>query len=120
VVLSAAQLMLSRYGYQALVAQSAAEALRFLEPWPAQPIDLAIIDIVMPNIDGFELADRIREMRPELPILFMSGYARSPRLRLDKIASQPLLSKPFSSVNLISTIRTILDARKQHSSGASE
>src|SRR5437588_152529 len=66
--LSMAHAMLTRYGYGVFTASSGEEALRLFEQWPDLRIDIAVIDIVMPVMDGFELTKRIREVRPQLPI----------------------------------------------------
>jgi CheY-like chemotaxis protein len=111
VVLSLAQAMLNRYGYQALVAASSTEALHLFQKWPDLHIDLAIIDIVMPVVDGLELANRFRQMRPSLPVLYITSYASDEKLRPGSLDGLPLLRKPFTSLNLIARVRQMLDSQ---------
>jgi CheY-like chemotaxis protein len=111
-----AVLMLERYGYNVLTATSGREALRMFEVWPDSKIDLAVIDIVMPEMDGFELAERIRNIRPRLPILYMSAYPE--KAELPQTLKLPFVPKPFTSVKLAGKIREVLDAPRAASSGA--
>src|SRR5215813_14122357 len=120
VALSLTQLMLTRYGYSVLTASSGREALHLFEVWPDQHVHFAVIDIVMPEIDGFEVASALRSIRPDLPVLFTSAYSDRPELRPEKTRNIPYLAKPFSSVKLIAKIREMLDnpagesATRQH------
>jgi CheY-like chemotaxis protein len=68
---SVAVSMLERYGYTVLTATSGQEVLHMFEVWPDLKIDIAVIDIAMPEIEGLGLAERIRRIRPLLPILYM-------------------------------------------------
>jgi len=118
VVLSLAQSMLTRYGYHPLIAKSGDEALHFFQVWPDQHIDLAVIDIVMPLMDGFELAERLRVLRPTLPILYMSAYSERLELRPEHARNVPFLPKPFSSVTLTRKIREMLDRPHENPASA--
>src|SRR5689334_2377144 len=62
-VLSLTQSMLTRNGYSVLIAASGREALHLFEVWPNKHVDFALIDIVMPEMDGFELAASLRAIR---------------------------------------------------------
>jgi CheY-like chemotaxis protein len=108
-VLSLTQLMLARYGYSVLTAASGREALHLFEVWPEQTVHFAILDIVTPEMDGFELAAALRVIRPDLPILFTSAYSDRPELRPERTRKIPYLAKPFTSVRLISKMREMLD-----------
>jgi two-component system cell cycle sensor histidine kinase/response regulator CckA len=102
-------LMLVQSGYRVLEARDGREALRLCETHP-EPIQLVLTDLVMPNMQGGELADRLRRVRPGLRVLLMSGYTDEPivqRLGRDSLA---FLSKPFTSVGLADKIRQVLDA----------
>ncbi len=83
-------------GYEVLVAEGPEHALRLLEGAPR--LDLLLTDVVMPAMDGLALAERVRERRPGLPVLYMSGYSRDvlERRGVDP-ASVRLLHKPFSA-----------------------
>jgi CheY-like chemotaxis protein len=108
-VLSLTQTMLSRYGYTAVLASSALDVLRLFKTNPDVKIDLALIDIVMPRMDGLELAERLRQIRPQLPMIYMSAYPEWRESPPVKGATIPCMGKPFTSLHLISMIRKMLD-----------
>lgn len=71
------------------------------------PIHLLITDVVMPELDGVELANRLRAMRPETKVLFMSGYTQQMMdARNLRIAETDVLHKPF---DLARKVRQVLD-----------
>lgn len=105
---------LERKGYTVLSASSGDEALELLEDHVAA-IDILVTDVVMPNMDGPALAMKIREMRPALPVLFMSGYAEG-QLRKSlssafDTAHVAFLPKPFSLKDLAQTVKDVLGAQ---------
>jgi CheY-like chemotaxis protein len=108
-MLSLADAMLVRNGYTVLTATGAKEVLHMLEIWPDLKIDVAVLDVVMPGMDGFELAERIRQIRPLLPILYMSAYPAKAELRPEKTRNIPFVPKPFTSLTLVGKIREMLD-----------
>jgi two-component system cell cycle sensor histidine kinase/response regulator CckA len=95
-------------GYTVLEANSGESALALLNKQSA-PIDLLISDVVMPNMDGPTLVGRIREARPDLKIVFISGYAedafRKTMAQQDDIAFLP---KPFSLSQLAVKVKEVL------------
>jgi CheY-like chemotaxis protein len=104
------QQTLERLGYSVIVAASAAEALGHLDEHDGT-IDLLLTDLVMPGMNGRELAGVVKERRPRTRVLFMSGYAE------DAVASHgvlqpgaPLLEKPFTAVGLGEKVRAVLDS----------
>jgi CheY-like chemotaxis protein len=70
-------------------------------------IELLVSDVVMPGLSGRELADWLQTRRPELRVLFVSGYAREPDTQLDP--SEAYLPKPFSTDVLLHKVREVLD-----------
>ncbi|WP_375286622.1 response regulator [Sphingomonas sp.] len=107
-VRAVAQRALSRQGYTVLTAENGEVALELLRSEP-QP-DLMISDVVMPLMDGPTVARHARALYPDLPILFMSGYADDQMRRsinLDRVA---FLSKPFSVQQLAEAAREALAA----------
>ena len=108
-MLSLAESMLVRNGYSVLTATSGQEVLHMLELWPDLKIDVAVIDVVMPVMDGFELVERMRKIRPRLPILYMSAYPEKAELRPEQTRNIPFVPKPFSSLTLVGKIRDALD-----------
>ena len=104
--------MLTRLGYEVSEASSYQDALdQILQA--EHPIDLVLTDLVMPGFNGRELADAIHRLRPELPVLFMSGY--SAEIIADRNALHQggkFLQKPFSNDQLGRFIRTGLEQSK--------
>jgi two-component system, cell cycle sensor histidine kinase and response regulator CckA len=100
--------VLESAGYEVLAAGLPGEAERLLEE--AGHIDLLLTDVVMPEMSGYELVGRVRERRPEIRALFMSGYAH--RVSGEAIAEGELLKKPFSPEQLARAVRAALDDPK--------
>lgn len=99
--------MLRDSGYSVLQAADGAEALSLLES-NGDGVQLVLTDIVMPRMSGKELARRLSEVRPDLPVLFMSGYVEDPVLQgVSNGAS--FLRKPFTAHVLIEAVRRVLD-----------
>jgi CheY-like chemotaxis protein len=102
--------MLSQTGYNCLEAGDGAEALRLLDrAEEAEDVRLVLTDVIMPNMDGAELARRLARTRPELRILFMSGYVDDDVVRSLGKASSLFLPKPFTASVLMDRVRQALD-----------
>jgi len=96
-------------GYMVLTAMDGKEALRIAEGHE-DLIHLLVTDIVMPNVGGSELAKRLRQVRPQIKVLFMSGYPDHPALASADIGVQTtVLQKPFSLDMLAHKVRSLLD-----------
>lgn len=101
---------LTSAGYTVIEAENGEEALAVCESRDG-PLDLVLSDMVMPKMSGRELARRIAEKRPELRILFMSGYTHD--ILSTEERSRPemvILEKPFSRRDLARAVRTALDS----------
>jgi CheY-like chemotaxis protein len=101
--------ILTSYGYQILAADGGVEALRLSAQYDS-PIHLLVTDVVMPNMSGRELADRLRSQRPDLRVLYISGYTDKVTARYG--LSEPgvaFLPKPFNMVDLLQQVTSILD-----------
>ena len=99
-------------GYNVLAAEDGLEALRVAAGMPNRRIDLLLTDVVMPDMDGCTLADRLREKQPELKVLFSSGYERNVALRRRRQRSgDAFLPKPFSADALAQTVGALLAER---------
>ena len=118
IVLSLTTMMLRRFGYEVLTAASPEEALRLFDKWPDLRIDLLLVDIIMPGMNGLVLAERIRERRPAVPILYMSGYSERDLLGPILTPEITYLAKPFSSLQLTRLIREVLDKNQTHTKTA--
>ena len=102
--------ILTRHGYRVLGASSGPEALHLFLSWPDLKIDVALLDIVMPVVTGPELALQIHEIRPNLPIIFISAYPEIAEHRPEHLRHLQFVSKPFTSIKLLSKIREVLDS----------
>ncbi len=101
--------MLLRQGYTVLEAASGPDAL---ELWSQHggAIDLLVTDVVMPQMSGRELAERLREARPDLKVLYMSGYTNDVIARHGVLEAEvAFLQKPFAAESLGRKVRTVLD-----------
>lgn len=97
-------LLLESLGYDTHLAENAASALEILDD-TGDKIDLLISDVVMPGMDGTELAGKVRECLPALPILLISGYSDTP---VTGIPNTRFLRKPFSMSELAAEVRQTL------------
>jgi CheY-like chemotaxis protein len=96
---------LQRYGYTILEAPNGDKALPICQGYQGK-IDLLITDLVMPGINGIELARRFRDARPGVPVLLMSGYAEYAVEHLGDMADkQYFLQKPITPSNLSRKVR---------------
>jgi PAS domain S-box-containing protein len=102
---------LQRQGYKVLHGTDGNEALRIAEGH-GDLIHLLVTDMAMPNLGGKELADRLRKVRPQIKVLFMSGYPDHEALAGGNIGVQAaVLQKPFSLDTLAHKVRTLLDQK---------
>jgi len=108
-VLSVIKCMLESGDYNVLIAHSAESALRMAEREDLT-IDLMLIDVLMPDVTGPELAERIVAIRPHQKVLFMSGCTDSEVVRV-KILDRALgfLPKPFTSDGLLERVQKVLE-----------
>ena len=101
--------ILEGHGYKVLGALGGDEALHVLEMYRA-PIHMLVTDVVMPGMSGPELVRRAREVRPELKVLYVTGYADRPELVEESVdTAGALLQKPFTPVELSRKVRAHLD-----------
>ena len=108
-LLKLAERMLQQLGYQVIPASSAKEAIAIVEHQPVKP-ELLLTDVIMPELNGRDLADRLQSLCPDLKVLFMSGYASDvivTRGVLNKDVN--LIQKPFSISELAAKVRETLD-----------
>jgi PAS domain S-box-containing protein len=100
--------ILVRYGYTVLAAHDGREALR-LSQEHAGPIHVLVTDVVMPEMGGRELADRLLALRPSLRVLFTSGYTDDDILRRGVLLpGTAFLQKPFTVDRLVQKVREVL------------
>jgi DNA-binding response OmpR family regulator len=101
--------VLERAGYRAIAATDGHDAVRLLRA-QTEPVHLALLDVVMPRLGGPDAWEQMRTIRPDLRVLFTSGYADD-----QYVASLPanaeVIGKPFRTDQLLNRIRTKLDEK---------
>jgi signal transduction histidine kinase/CheY-like chemotaxis protein len=101
------------YGYHVLEARDGSEALMICQEHKG-PIHIMLTDVVMPRMNGSELADHLVPLHPEMQVFFMSGYMDrdlAPYGVLDP--TKIIIPKPFRPLDLVKRVREFLDARNQ-------
>jgi two-component system cell cycle sensor histidine kinase/response regulator CckA len=95
-------------GYKVLEAKSGEAALELIQTADG-PIDLLITDVVMPNMDGPALVREVREIHPDMKVIFISGYTEDAfRQRLDSNSDIHFLPKPFSLKQLATKVKEVI------------
>jgi PAS domain S-box-containing protein len=100
--------ILKTHGYQVLMANSAKQALELLK---TEHINLLFSDIIMPKMNGYELAEIVKKKYPDVIIQFVSGFNDIENLNID-ISDLNILQKPFTHNELLILIRKLLDNKK--------
>ena len=101
-----AERALAREGYIVTTARDGEEGLELVQRGGG--FDLVISDVVMPVMDGPAMAREIRRIAPDLPVLFMSGYAEEQLRREIDIENVEFLSKPFSVQQISEKVSAVL------------
>jgi CheY-like chemotaxis protein len=102
--------ILERNGYDVVVTADGDHAIALAGLREAR-LNLLLTDVIMPRLLGKEVAERVRAVRPDLPVLYMSGYARpvlAEQGTLDRDVR--LISKPFTEQGLLTAVREVLDS----------
>ena len=103
------QTLLLRQGYDVLAAANADAAIMLAEHHPSR-LDLLLTDVVMPNMNGFQLGELLTARYPQLAVLYMSGYTDHPMLRRETLYEGiDFLQKPVAPEMLLRRIRDVLD-----------
>jgi len=102
--------ILESAGYAVVEAADGEDALKELEAHAGR-VHLLLTDVVMPGMNGRELAGRVTVLRPEMKVLYASGYTDDAILRHGVLdAGSPFLSKPYTPTELKRRVREVLDA----------
>lgn len=99
---------LRMHGYQVLMARHGIEAL-LTGAKHMGPIHLLLTDVVMPQMSGPEVADKLCQARRDMKVLYMSGYPDHPAFEQGEVRTKTLLQKPFSPHELAQKVREVLD-----------
>ena len=99
--------ILTTSGYTVFCAESSEQALEILK---GNSVDLLLSDIIMPNVDGYQLASQVAKLYPKIKIQMVSGFSDNQKIDLvNESLHQRRLSKPLDSHNLLTTVRKLLD-----------
>lgn len=104
------KLMLEKLGYRVIAVDNGKKAVAAIQE-NMDGIDMVLLDMIMPEMDGGKTFDRIREIKPDIPVLLSSGYALNGQA--DKIMQRGcngFIQKPFHIIDLSQKIRKILDS----------
>ena len=99
------------FGYDLITAENGEKALNVYKMNNEKPIHLLITDIIMPDMGGWELAKKLEKLKPDMKVLYISGYTDDAKVHhrvLDE--GVVFLQKPFSPQTLAKKVREILDA----------
>jgi two-component system cell cycle sensor histidine kinase/response regulator CckA len=102
--------ILTDRSYRVLEAGGGAEALQLAAAY-AHPIHLLVTDVVMPGMRGTELARRLLEQRPELPVLYASGYTEDAVVRGGLESKSAFLGKPYVAETLLDKVQELLGTK---------
>jgi two-component system cell cycle sensor histidine kinase/response regulator CckA len=107
------QVILEKQGYRVLSAQTPAKALEIAEGY-AEAIHLLLTDVVLPGMNGRVLAERLTKSRPEVRVLFVSGYTENVIGHHGELdPGTNFLEKPFTHAELSAKVRAVLDKSDQ-------
>jgi PAS domain S-box-containing protein len=102
--------VLKTFGYEVLTAENGALALEVVKDLNGMPLDLLITDVVMPEMGGRELAEKLQKMHPKTKVLFCSGYTEDSVISGAEAAGR-FLQKPYTMATLGQKVREILDKK---------
>jgi len=110
-VLETGDEILTRLGYRVIPALNGSEAIRLFKEHPGQ-INVVLLDMVMPEIGGGEVFDRIKEINPKIKVLLTSGYSQDGEANeILKRGCDGFIQKPFHTIDLSRRLREILDRK---------
>jgi two-component system response regulator PilR (NtrC family) len=93
-------------GYKVAAAADGAEAISILKN---QTFDLILLDIKMPNVDGFEVLKFVKETHPETKVIMLTGFADLKNaIESKKLGAEDFVSKPYDLVDLLTTVERVL------------
>jgi len=104
--------MLQSHGYHILNAADAEQAMSLFKEH-RNDIQLVFSDVGLPKVDGISLCEKLKLLKPKLPLVLASGYpTKEFKERLDHLAPQAFLSKPYNSLDILQSVRKALDGSK--------
>ena len=113
IIIDVGQAMLRKLGYRVVISKSGLEAIEKIKDF-GNEIDLVIIDLIMPGMDGGKTFDRIREIHPQMPVLLSSGYAINRQAtEILQRGCNGFIQKPFNIAELSYKIGNIVEAARE-------
>lgn len=114
-IVDVGRIMLQKLGYRVVISKSGPEALEKIRD-SANKLDLVILDLIMPGMDGGKTFGRIREINPQMPVLLSSGYAvEGQATKILRKGCNGFIQKPFNIAELSQKIRNILETARDGS-----
>ena len=111
-IIEVAQAMLEKLGYRVMACMGGREVAKVMTD-KGEEIDLVILDMIMPEMDGGTMFDCIRQIRPDIPVLLCSGYAINGQAdKILKKGCNGFIQKPYNISELSQKIRSVLDESK--------
>jgi len=108
-LLSMLQVMLERLGYRVVAAKDGEEAVDLFEKEPSL-IDMLLLDVIMPKMNGTDAAVKIRSKRPEIPLLFLTGYKDElTDEEFERLGDYTVIPKPLSIAYLGQKVQELLN-----------
>ena len=116
-ILEVGQELFEELGYCVMVAHGGEKAIQSVKLTGSE-IDLVILDLIMPGMDGSEVFDHIREVQPQMPVMLSSGHAINGKSNeIMQRGCNGFIQKPFNIFELSQKVREILDEEKYLSQG---
>jgi len=113
VVIEVTQAMLEMLGYRVMVAKTGKDAIHIAETFDGQ-IDLALLDIKLPDMEGGKVYPHIMKARPDLKVIVFSGYSiEGPARKILDAGAQDFIQKPFSLATLSEKLKEVLEGKKE-------
>jgi two-component system cell cycle sensor histidine kinase/response regulator CckA len=104
--------LLTNNGYRILEARTGAEGLEIAEN-PTSEIDLLLSDMLLPELSGYDLAQRVLELRPQIKIMLMTGYVEGDIVqRCTSELGASFLDKPFQPATLLSRVQDAIESAR--------
>ncbi len=111
-IIDVGQAMLEKLGYRVVVSRDGLDAVKKVANI-GNEIDLVILDLIMPGMDGGETFNRIREIKPEIPVMLSSGYSvNGQATKIMQRGCNGFIQKPFNLSELSQKVREVLDEAK--------
>jgi len=102
--------LLKKAGYRVFPATDGEEAISLFDRHSGE-IDIALLDVIMPKVSGHKVYEHIRNIRPDMPVIFSTGYSRG---EFSENGHYEIIQKPCSPGVFLKKLREVLDARKSH------